>query len=232
MLRMVNERFGGWQRRQLPPASFPAPPAAQKAYALVDRPGSVQADVMVGRLGVTRANPDFFPLLVAQTVLGGGASSRMFEDIREKRGFAYDAHAQLDLRRDAGAVAAVTQVRNDVIEPAMQAVIDNMNGMLKENVPEPELARVKNFLSGLYLLRLETQAGLAQQLIILKLMGLPNSFLEQYTARVRAVTPEQVRAVSARYLNPDNAAVVVVGDASKIGAPLDKFGKFTVTKGQ
>ena len=231
-LRLLNDRFGGWERQPLASASAARFPSSRKEYALVDRPGSVQADIFVGRLAVTRGHPDFFPLLVANTILGGGASSRMFLDIREKRGFAYDAHSQLDLRRDAATVAAVTQVRNDVIEPAMQAVLDNLTGMVKETVAGEELARVKNFLSGLYLLRLETQAGLAQQLITLKLMGLPNSFLEQYTQRVRAVTAEQVRVAANRYLNPENAAVVVVGDASKIGKPLEKFGKFNVTKAQ
>lgn len=231
-LRIIESSFGNWQRKDVPAVSTSAFPAPKRQMALVDRPGSVQADIIVGRMGVTRDNPDFFPLLVANTVLGGGASSRMFLDIREKRGFAYDAHSQLDLRRDAGAVEAVTQVRNDVIEPAMQAVFDNLAGMVKETVPNDELTRVKNFLSGLFLLRLETQAGVAQQLITLKLMGLPNSYLEQYTTRVRAVTPEQVRTVANRYINPESANVVVVGDAATIAKPLEKFGNFTVTKAQ
>ena len=79
-------------------------------------------------------------------------------------------------------------------------------------------------------MRLETQNGLATQLITLKLMGLPNSYLEQYTARVRAVTPERIQEVASKYMAPDKAAVVVVGDASKIGKPLEKFGSFNVTK--
>lgn len=229
-LQLVASRFGSWERKPLPATPSPDFPPSAKRLELVDRPGSVQADIHVGRLGVTRAHSDFFPLMVADFILGGGASSRMFMNIREKQGFAYDAHAQLDPRRDSGIFSAVTQVRNDVIQPALQAVLDEMNGMVKGRVPEPELSRTQNFISGLYLLRLETQDGLAQQLIAMKLMGLPNSYLEQYTASVRAVTPERIQSVANRYMNPENAAIVVVGDAAKIAAPLEKFGKFDVTK--
>ena len=231
-LRLINDRFGSWKRGQLPPAPQPAFPASKKQLALVDRPGSVQADIHVGRLAVTRDHPDYFPLMVANFILGGGASSRMFNNIREKHGYAYDAHSELDARRDGGMVKAVTQVRNEVIEAAARAVLDELNGMVKGSVPEQELARTKNFISGIYLLRLESQDGLAQQLITAKLLGLPNSFLEQYTARVRAVTPAEIQRVANRYLNPENAAVVVVGDAAQIAAPLGKLGKFEVTKAQ
>ena len=168
--------------------------------------------------------------MVAHYILGGGASSRMFMNIREKQGFAYDAHSSVDARRDAGLFSAVTQVRNEVIEPALQAVFDEVAGMAKAPVPEPELARTKNFISGMFVMRLETQNGLATQLITLKLLGLPNSYLEQYTARVRAVTPERIQEVARKYMTPDKAAVVVVGDASKLSKPLEKFGSFNVTK--
>ncbi|HWB96926.1 MAG TPA: hypothetical protein VG672_09495, partial [Bryobacteraceae bacterium] len=79
-------------------------------------------------------------------------------------------------------------------------------------------------------LRLETQNGLATQLITTKLMGLPNSYLEHYVDRVRAVTAEQIQAAAKKYMAPDQAAIVVVGDASKIEKTLEKFGKVTVTK--
>ncbi|MFB3825115.1 MAG: M16 family metallopeptidase [Bryobacteraceae bacterium] len=229
-LRLINDYFGSWQRRDLPaepPAAFPAP---ARTLSLVDRPGSVQADIHVGRLAVTRSDPDFFPLMLGQFILGGGASSRMFMNIREKQGFAYDAHAELNPRRDTGEFVAVTQVRNEVIQPALQALLDEIGGLVKQPVPAAELERTKNFLSGIFLMRLETQNGLATQLITLKLMGLPNSYLEQYTSRVRSVTAAQIQKAAARYMDPASSAVVVVGDAGVLNKPLAKFGRFTVTQ--
>ncbi len=231
-LKLVTEYFGSWQRKEPPPAPKAEFPESARKLALVDRPGSVQADIHLGRLAINRAHPDYFPLMVAHFILGGGASSRMFMNIREKQGFAYDAHSSVDARRDAGLFSAVTQVRNEVIEPALQAVLDEVGGMAKAPVPEPELTRTKNFINGIFVMRLETQNGLATQLISLKLLGLPNSYLEQYTARVRAVTPERIQEVARKYMAPDKAAVVVVGDASKIGKPLEKFGSFNVSQAQ
>lgn len=229
-LKLITGHFGSWQRKDLPPAPRNALPESRRVLALVDRPGSVQADIHVGRLAINRAHPDFFPLMVAQFILGGGGSSRMFLNIREKQGYAYDAHASLDARRDTGVLSAVTQVRNEVIQPALEAVVAEMSGMFQGTVPDQELTRARNFISGIFLLHLETQDGLASQLITLKLMGLPNSYLEQYNARVRAVTAQQIQEVARKYMAPDQAAVVVVGDASKIAKPLEKFGSFTVTK--
>src|SRR5579885_3621206 len=94
-LKLVEEYLGSWQQKALPAPPKPDFPETRHAVYLVDRPGSVQADIHVGGLAVTRADPDFFPLSVGSVVLGGGGRSRMFLNIREKKGYAYDAHAIL-----------------------------------------------------------------------------------------------------------------------------------------
>jgi predicted Zn-dependent peptidase len=230
VMKLVEQQFGAWEPKQLPASLAAQPPPGKRELLLVDRPGSVQADIHVGKLAVTRASPDYFPLMVGSVILGGGASSRMFANIREKQGFAYDAHSELDLKKDAGMFVAVTQVRNDVVEPAMKAVLDELGGMAKDRVSPEELSDAKNFVSGIYLLRLETQSGLADQLNMMKVTGLPNEYLEKYTLRVRAVEPDQIQAAARKYIAPGDAAIVVVGDAAKIQKPLEKYGKVTVTK--
>ena len=199
---------------------------------LVDRPGSVQADIHVGKLAPTRVGSEYFPLMVGNSILGGGASSRMFKDIREKEGFAYDAHSEYATHRESGDFQAVTQVRNEVFEAALKAVLAELDQMAATPVPREELTNTKNYIAGLYLLRLETQEGVINQLSNMKVLGLPNDYLETYTTRVRSVEPDQVLAVAKKYIAPGDAAIVVVGDASKIGDALKKFGEVTVTKAQ
>lgn len=231
-IKLVRDRFGSWGRREAvrpPEAKFPKP---QRSLKLVDRSGSVQADIRVGRLGVSRNHPDYFPLLVASTVLGGGASSRLFMHIREEKGFAYDAHSMLQPRKDAGLFSVVTQVRNEVVEPALEAVLEEMDRMANEPVTAEELADVKNYLSGIFVLGLETQSALANQLMTVKLMELPPDYLEQYTARVQAVTAEQVRGAARKYISPEDASLVIVGDASAIIKAVEKFGKPVVVKAE
>ncbi len=198
----------------------------------MDRPGSVQADIRVGRLAVDRTSSDYFPLLVANTILGGGASSRLFTNVREKQGFAYDAHSSFQPRKNAGLFMAVTQVRNEVLEPALQAVRAELETLAQQPVPAAELADVKNYLSGIFVMGLETQSGLANQLATMKLLGLPDNYLETYTAKVRAVQPAAIQSAAAKYLAPQEAGIVVVGDASQIGKTLEKLGEVTARKAE
>jgi zinc protease len=104
--------------------------------------------------------------------------------------------------------------------------------MGKEPVAAPELTNIKNYIAGLFLLGLETQDGVANQLNRMKTLGLPNDYLETYVTRVRSVEPGQIEAVSKKYMAPGEATVVIVGDASKIGEVLKKFGDVKVVKGQ
>lgn len=230
LVKTVTELLGDWKQKPLPAAPKMELPAAKRQIVLVDRPGSVQADIHVGRLAPTRLTSDYFPLMVGNNILGGGTNSRMFKNIRERDGFAYDAHAQYSTDRDAAMFAAVTEVRNEVIEPAIKDVLDELNQMATKPVAAEELTNTKNYLAGLYLLRLETQSGLAAQFANMKALGLPNNYLETYTTRVRSVEPDQILAAAAKYMSPGQAAIVVVGDASKIGEALKKFGDVTVTK--
>jgi zinc protease len=230
VLKVITEQFGSWQQKTLPAFPKVDVPAPKRQIVLVDRPGSVQADVHVGKIAPTRLNSDFFPLLVADNILGGGANSRMFREIREKEGFAYDAHSEYSTHRESGDFEAVTEVRNEVMEPALRAVIAELDKMAAGPVAGDELTGVKNYMAGLYLLRLETQDGLANQLNNMKALGLPNDYLETYTTRVRSVEPDQVLSVAKKYIAPGQSAIVVVGDAAKIGDAVKKFGDVKVVK--
>ena len=231
-LGLVKTRFGQWQKKELPPRPAADFPAAARSITLVGRPDSVQADIRVAHLAVDRNSPDYFPLMVASTILGGGTSSRLFMNVREKQGFAYDAHSSLQVRKNAGMFIAVTQVRNEVLEPALQSVQSELETLAAQPVPAAELEDVKNYLSGNFVMGLETQNGLATQLANMKLLGLADNYLETYTVRVRAVTPAQIQAAAAKYFAPKEAGIVVVGDAAQIGKALEKFGKVTVRKAE
>ena len=227
-LEMIGAEFGAWAGMAAPappPAEFPGP---KRSIVLINRPGSVQADIRIGQLAVNRASLDYFPLLLGHTILGGGASSRLFANIREKKGFAYDAHSALEPLKDSGAFSVSTQVRNEVLEAALEAVLGEMKDIARQSVSPEELVTTKNYLSGVFVIRLETQDGLASQLAGVKLMGLPIDYLEKYTSRVRAVEAVQIQAAAAKYISPEQAAIVVVGDGAKIAKQLAKFGKVAV----
>ncbi|HEU0139110.1 MAG TPA: pitrilysin family protein [Bryobacteraceae bacterium] len=224
--------YSDWKRKAAPSPPAVAIPAPERRLVLVDRPGSVQADVRVGQVAVKRSSPEYFPLLVANSMLGGGMNSRMFREIREKKGYAYDAHSEFVPRLEAGSLAAVTQVRNEVAQPALADLLAIMKDLGNTPAPAAELATAKNLLSGTFVLSIETQQGLADRLASVKLYGLPDDYLDKYVTRIRSVEPAQVRSVASKYIDAGDSALVVVGDASKIAKDLEKLGKFTVEKPQ
>ena len=230
IMRLITARFGSWQQKQMPAAESRKVPEPTRQIVIVDRPGSVQADVRIGRVAVSQTDQDYFPELMGSTIEGGGAHSRLFEDIREKRGFAYDAHTEPAAFAEGGVYAVVTQIRNDVVGEALEAVLGHMKQLTAEAVTKEELADAKNSVNGFYLLRLEPQSGLANQLVTIKVMGLPKDYLETYTTKVNSVEPEQIQAAAKKYMGPENAAIVVVGDASKISEQVGKLGKVEIVK--
>ncbi|MEZ5351285.1 MAG: pitrilysin family protein [Bryobacteraceae bacterium] len=228
--KKLQARFGSWKKGAVPTppaAKFPEP---KGSITLVDRPGSVQADILMGRLAVKRDNPDYFPLYVGNAILGTGASSRMFANIREKQGFAYHSSSHMMPRRDAGFVESTTQVRNEVIGPALEAIQHEFRRMGTERVSAEELSAVKNYLSGNFVMSLATPTGVANQLINTRLNGLPNSYLETYVDKIRRVEPDQIQSAGRKYLDPSQATIVVVGDAAQIAEPMKKLGDVKVEK--
>lgn len=229
-MKVIESHFGKWQQKAAPPAPKMQFPASKREIILVDRPGSVQADIRVGQLSVTRKDQAHFPLLMGNIILGGGMMSRLFSEIREKQGFAYDVHTEFDRNREMGTTEVVTQVRNEVLEPALGGVLKEMEGMGQGPVTATELTDAKNYVAGNFLLGMQTQAGLAGQLAMAKEMDLPVSYLENFTNAVRATEPDQIQNAAKKFIAPEDAVIVVVGDVSKIQAAVEKYGTVRVVK--
>jgi predicted Zn-dependent peptidase len=229
-LKLVRTKFGAWQRKPAPAAPEAKIPEPKRTLVLVDRPGSVQADIRVGQIAVPRTHADYFPMVVGNGILGGGSSSRIFLHIREEKGFAYDAHSEMQPKKDAAHFVAVTQVRNDVIGEAMESLLAELDQFGKAPVTSQELTDIKNYLNGTFVISLQTQNGLANQLAMTRTMELPESYLEMYVTRVRSVEPDQILRAARKYVTPEDATIVVVGDAQKLAKPLEKFGSVTIEK--
>jgi predicted Zn-dependent peptidase len=131
--------------------------------------------------------------------------------------------------KEAGITSAVTEVRNEVVEPAIEALNNDLEALSKQDVTATELTDAKDAYAGRFILGLERQAGLAAQLVRVETNGLPKDYLELFTTRVRSVEPDQIRATG-KYWAPDDATLVIVGDAQKIQKSLEKFGTVQVSK--
>jgi predicted Zn-dependent peptidase len=222
--RLLEAGFGSWKTGGSPLEPLPAPeqPRGRGQVAVVDRPGSEQAVLLLGVPAVPRDHPDYFPLLVANQILGGSFGARLNMDLRERRGLTYGAYSSLETARSAGALLVDTQVPNKAVGKALKGIEKHLERLRKEPPTAEELARAKNMLAGSFARHLETQAGVADAVADALLDGLPGNYLDDYLERVDAVSAQDVlRAASAR-LPPGGAVIAVVGDAAKLrldGAP-------------
>jgi zinc protease len=180
---------------------------------VVDLPETGQASVSMGLRGIARTDADYFPLLVANNVLGGGYSARLNAEIRIRRGLSYGARSNLSARAAPGPIIAVAQTRNDAAVQVYELMRAEIERIAREPAPAAELTARKAVLIGGFGRTIETTAGLAGQISTLALYGLPPERLGTYVADVTAVTPEQAQAAAQRYFDVNRADVVVVGDA-------------------
>jgi len=230
ILKTVTNEFGAWQQKSVPAYTAPAPPPAKRQLVLVDRPGSVQADVRMGKISPTYRDPQFFPESVGSLVEGGGPSSRLFLDIREKRGFAYDVHTETAGLADAATFSVVTQLRNDIAADGVQGILEHLDRMAKEPVTAQELSDAKAYADGTFLLSMEPQRGLADRLVQIRVLNQPKDYVEAYVTHINSVEPDQILSAAKKIMATDDDAIVVVGDAAKIQQSLEKIGKFEVVK--
>jgi zinc protease len=232
MMKLVADHFGTWEKKPLSepkPEPLPAP-LKERRLILIDRPGAVQVDMRVGHMAAVQRDPDYFAEVIASAIVGAVPAGRLFADLREKRGFAYDARTEHQAFDEAGVLSAATQVRPEVAAQALQALLDHLDAMAATPVTDSELTRARGQITGSFLFRLETQAGLMDELMIDKVQKLPAAWLETWRTRMEAVTAADVQAAAKKYLATAGSVIVVVGDAAKIGPSLEKIGKFEVVK--
>lgn len=213
----IESHFSTWKKGEELPNQFPSPPLRTKRSAyLVDRPGSAQSNIVIANSGIARTSPDYFPLLLMHTVLGATASSRLFMNLREDKGYTYGAYSNLDARRTAGTFRVTAEVRTPVTGDSLKEFFYELERIRSAPVSEKEIDDAKSYLTGVFPIRLETQEGLIDQLVQIKMLDLPSDYLNNYRDRVQAVTIDEVRRVAEHYVVPDQAAIVVVGDGLSV----------------
>jgi predicted Zn-dependent peptidase len=217
IMTALEPRFGGWKATStVSRVNVPiAPQLTRGQIYIVDKPDAAQSQIRIGWVGVARSNPDYFPLQVLNTVLGGSFTSRLNQNLREAHGYAYGASSAFDMRLSAGAFVAAAGVQTDKTAESVREFFNELNGILKP-VPADELAKAKNYIALSFPSDFETTRDLAanaEQLIVYKL---PDDYFERYVANIQAVTGDAVQKAAATYIQPSKFAVVIVGDRKTI----------------
>jgi zinc protease len=226
ILPKLEKAFGDWEKGTVPATSIPPAPApSDSRIFLIDRPGSVQTVIQLGTLGIERTSPDYFAVLLADRVLGGGPSGRLFLNLREDKGYTYGAYSNFGGSKFKGTWISSSEVRTEVTEGAMKEFMYELNRMRDEVVPAEELDNAKRAIIGSFALSLEQPQALLQNIITQKLYNLPADYWDTYPQKVSAITAADVQRAAKQYIDLGHLQVVAVGDAAKAREILAKYGK-------
>ncbi|MGH9670629.1 MAG: M16 family metallopeptidase [Terriglobales bacterium] len=221
---LAMKYFGGWKGEGKPGAPPAAPEPGTRRIIIVDKPGAPQTALRVGHAGVARSNPDYIPLEVMATELGGLFSSRINLNLREKHGYTYGAFAVFQYRRGPGPFFAGSSVRADVTAPAVREIFNELERMRASEMTADELAVSKDALArslpGLF----ETSQVASNAVRDLFVHSLPLDYYNSLPDKISSVTAADTLRVARQYLAPEKMVVVAVGDRAKIQPELEKLG--------
>lgn len=229
LLPLLERAFGNWSvasaasaasgatAATAPPAG-PPPPAPQirdRRVVLVDKPGAAQTQIDIARVGPSRTKADYFPILVANTILGGSFTSRLNHNLRETKGYTYGAFSGFDWRLSTGPFVASAAVQTDKTGPALVEFFKELEG-IRQEVSADELRRAKNYTALRFPGQFEAVAQVAARIRDQYVYGLPDDYFNSYVSKIEAVTAADVKRVAQEWFDPKASVVVLVGDRAKI----------------
>lgn len=215
---MLESSFGKWKAAGGTKAAQKVPEAAEpsaRTVYLIDKPGAPQSQIRIGWIGVPRSTPDYFPIQVMNTILGGSFSSRLNMNLREKHGYTYGAGSGFDMRTSAGPFSAAAGVQTDKTAEALKEFFNELEAIRKP-VPADELARAKNYVALRFPGGFETTTDISRRLEEQLVYHLPDDYFSRYVQNIQAVTAADVQRVAEKYVQPSKFAVLVVGDLKAI----------------
>jgi zinc protease len=228
---LLDTHLAGWAGEAPARRSLEAPARFdRRTVHLVHRPGAVQSEIRIGHPGVPRRHPDYFPLIVANTVLGGAFTSRLNLNLRERHGYTYGVRSRFAFRRGPGPFSVSTSVGREATAAAVQEILAETTAFTRDGATDVEVEAARDYIAGVFPLRLETTVQLAAQLAESLIFDLPEDHQARFREHVRAVSTEAARTSAARHIRPEIATIVVVGDADVVAKPLAAldFGKVQV----
>lgn len=226
--KKVEAKLGGWKKAGVPKPAIQDPPApGTPKVTLVARPNSVQTLLMVGAPSMTRTDPDYEELTVANRVLGG-TMGRLFRHLREEKGYTYGIGSAFSAPKYRGDWTASTSVRTAVTEAALTDLLAEIAEMRDKPVPSSEFEDAKRAIAAAFALSLENPGAVLNYYVQSWTYALPADYWDTYPAKISAVTPAQAQAAAKKYWDASRLHIVAVGDAPAVTEILKKKGVLEV----
>jgi zinc protease len=221
----LRAAFDSWPKGPAFPKNNIQYHPAKPGYYLIPKEDVNQSNIRMVALGTTRDNPDYYAISVFNEAFGGGFSSRLFNDIRTKRGLAYGVGGGIGTNFGHPGVLQISMgTKSQSTIEAVQAVDQDITDLSKEPITEDEIQRAKDAILNAFIFRLDSPDKILGERMAYEYYGYPPDWLDKYEAEVKKVTAAQVNAVAAKYLHRDQLAVLVVGNTKEFDKPLSSLG--------
>lgn len=215
--------------------SWPKGPAFQKnniqyhpakpGYYLVNKEDVNQSNIRMVGLGTTRDNPDYYAISVFNEAFGGGFSSRLFNDIRTKRGLAYGVGGGIGSNfGHPGILQIAIGTKSQSTVESIQATDEDIDNLTKDPISDDEIQRAKDAILNAFIFRLDSPDKILAERMTYEYYGYPADWLDKYQAEIKKVAAADVNRIAAKYLHKDQLAVLVVGNSKEFDKPLSSFG--------
>jgi zinc protease len=223
--KMVEKLFGDWSASTAPNTTYNEPQNVQYTQInFVDMPNAVQSEIsLVNTVKLQMKDPDYFPVILANQVLGGDFNSYLNMNLREAHGWTYGARSSLGASRWPTTFKAASQVRNAVTDSAVVEFMKEIKRIRTEKVSAETLSNVKAGYIGRFVMQIEKPQTVARYALNIETEGLPADFYENYIKNINAVTPEDIQRVANKYFMGDNTRIIVVGKGSEVLPGLEKL---------
>ena len=229
LIPKLEKRLGSWKKNAAVQA-WPDHPVAAKArrVLLVDRPNSVQTTLAVGNIAIDRRSPDYMAMAVMNYLIGGGASSRLFLNLREEKGYTYGVYSNFSALRYPGPWHAGGSMRTEVTEAALAEFFREIRRIRDEKATAEELEASKRAIVASFALSLEQPVRVLGFAVTAKHYGFAPDYWDDYPRKIMAVSADDVQRVARAYLDPEALQLVAVGDAARIKDALERYGTVQV----
>jgi zinc protease len=218
----IRKTFSDWEKGPAVFIDIPKP-VAKQSFSLVERPGAPQSTIYFGIPVLNPIDKDYVKMVVTNALLGGSFASRITSNIREKKGYTYSPRSQVSTRYRDAYWAEIADVGTDVTGAALKEIIGEIRHLQTEDPPKDELEGIQNYIAGTFVLQNSTRQGIIGQLSYLHLHGLPDSYLANYVKNIYAVTPEDVRETTEKYIRDKDMTLVIVGDKKKVEDQIKEY---------
>lgn len=231
MFGKIKTAFEGWKKEEKPAISVPQPVRLQgKKVILVNKSDATQTQMVFGNIGIDIKNPDLFAVRVANTIFGGGFTSRLVDELRVKKSLTYGIGSGFSASMYGGTYSIATFTKNATANQMIDGVLAEIGKYRTGGATSAELKKAQNYLAGNFARGLQSPEALASRLTDIELYGYPADYLETYIQKIRAVTLEDVQKVVQKYFLLDDLLMVFVAPGKETAPEVQKYGPVSVVE--